>query len=87
MEVVGIIYLKTNLISYSLCELFQPIAWWVMKNVISEVFFKSYQINSLIVLLVVVRKILICFFIIIYTVIYPSYELSCRIRSCRMMEL
>lgn len=41
MEVIGIIYLKTNLISYSLCELFQPIAWWVMKNVISEVFFKK----------------------------------------------
>lgn len=59
--------------------------WWRMPFL--RLFFKSYQINSLIVLLVVVRKILICFFIIIYTVIYPSYELSCRIRSCRMMEL
>lgn len=60
--VIGIFYLKNNLISYAVRELFQGVTWWMMKNITAMVLKKkkkkSYQINSLInaMLVVVVRR-------------------------------
>lgn len=39
--VIGIFYLKNNLISYAVRELFQGVTWWMMKNITAMVLKKK----------------------------------------------